>query len=302
MPCYHPITGYRSRTLNESGKRSIVFKATDGFIDLPVTIPCGRCIGCKLERSRQWAIRCMHEASLHEDNSFITLTYNNKYLPADGSLNKKHFQDFIKRLRKSLPEKKIRYFHCGEYGPENWRPHYHACLFGHDFVPKTHWQTNNNQKLYISPELQKLWHYGFSSIGTVTFDSAAYVARYIMKKITGDKAQKHYEHVDTETGEVTQLLPEYTTMSRNPGIGRGWYDKYKSEVYPSDFIVIRGVKMKPPKFYEKMYELEEEDDHLDLKKNRTTLARRRAGDNTTARLRTREDVKRAQLKQLPRKL
>ena len=103
MPCYHPMQGYRSRA---DGK-TIVFNPTHGWVDRPLTIPCGQCVGCRLERSRQWAVRCVHEASLHEDNCFITLTYNNESLPEDGSLNKKHFQDFMKRLRKKYKNKKI---------------------------------------------------------------------------------------------------------------------------------------------------------------------------------------------------
>jgi len=88
MPCYYPIKGYKSKKREPSGKRKIVFYAHQGLVDMPVTIPCGRCVGCRLERSRQWAMRCMHEASLHEENIFITLTYNPENLPEGNTLKK----------------------------------------------------------------------------------------------------------------------------------------------------------------------------------------------------------------------
>lgn len=101
MPCYHPIQGWKSRFPNQKGKRPIVFKQNSyADLDSPVTLACGRCIGCRLEYSRQWAVRCVHEASLYDDNCFITLTYDNENLPEGGTLVKKHFQDFMKRLRK----------------------------------------------------------------------------------------------------------------------------------------------------------------------------------------------------------
>ena len=115
MPCYSPIKGYRSKVLSPNGKRTIVFKPNLGFVDLPVLVPCGQCCGCRLERSRQWAIRCTHEASLHENNCFITLTFNDDNLPSDKSLDVRHFQLFMKRLRKQFGSN-IRYYHCGEYG------------------------------------------------------------------------------------------------------------------------------------------------------------------------------------------
>ena len=98
MACYHPMQGYRSAEVTKNGKRKIVFSPQKGYIDLPVKVACGQCIGCRLERSRQWAVRCMHEASMHMFNSFVTLTYDDDHLPEYNSLNYKHFQDFMKRL------------------------------------------------------------------------------------------------------------------------------------------------------------------------------------------------------------
>ncbi len=182
MPCYHPVTGYRSRVTSKNGKRPLVFSTTEGYPDLRVEIPCGRCIGCRLEYSRQWAMRCMHEASLYDNNCSITLTYDNENLPNDFSLNKRHFQLFMKSLRKKYAPKKIRFYHCGEYGEENYRPHYHAIIFNHNFTDLDVLPSSSNNTLYTSPTLTDIWGKGLTQVGTVTFESAAYVARYITKK------------------------------------------------------------------------------------------------------------------------
>ena len=292
------MQGYRSRA---DGK-TIVFNPTHGWVDRPLTIPCGQCVGCRLERSRQWAVRCVHEASLHEDNCFITLTYNNESLPEDGSLNKKHFQDFMKRLRKKYKNKKIRYYHCGEYGDKNFRPHYHAIIFGLEFDDQKLFTVNNGEKLYTSEKLEKLWPFGFSTIGTVTFESAAYVARYVMKKVNGKNAKDHYERIDPDTGEIYNLVPEYNTMSRRPGIASGWFDKYKDDVYPSDNIHLRDKTFRPPKFYDKMYEHLMPNEMEKIKKQRMINMQKHATDNTADRLAVKEQVKNAQLNKLIRSI
>jgi len=238
---------------------------------------CGRCIGCRLERSRQWAVRCMHEASLHEDNCFITLTYSDKYLPAFGSLEVRAFQLFMKRLRRKV-ERKVRFYHCGEYGDELGRPHYHALLFGMDFADKYPWAERSGNMAWRSADLESLWKFGQSEIGSVTFESAAYVARYIMKKITGKAAEDHYRRVDVLTGEISQIQPEYSTMSRRPGIGRGWIEKYVSDVYPSDEVISRGRPAKPPRYYDSYFGTQDPDGLLEVQKERT---RRRDRENET---------------------
>lgn len=293
MPCYSPLQAYYTSQLNSTtGKRIIVFKP-DYFTVEEVKLPCGQCIGCRLERSRQWAVRCMHEASLHEKNCFITLTYSTSNLPIDMSLDVREFQLFMKRLRKQFGNG-IRFFHCGEYGDKFRRPHFHACIFGMDFSDKYFWKysesknhfSNSSDKipLFRSPILEKLWPFGYSSIGDVTFDSAAYVARYITKKITGKLAFDYY--IDKETGIM--LKPEYTTMSRGSkslgtgGIGKGWFDKFSKDVYPNDSVVVRGREMPPPKYYDRLYELEYPDDFQRLKEKR--IAKVSLSDSTPERL------------------
>lgn len=302
MPCFKPLEGWRSRFRNESGKRSIVFNRRDALVDMPVQVPCGQCIGCRLERSRQWAMRCVHEASLHEDNCFLTLTYDVEQCPAGGTLVKRDFQLFLKRLRKRFSHKRVRYFHCGEYGEEGGRPHYHAIIFGFDFPDKVFEAEIRGHKTYSSPILSELWGKGFASIGSVTFESAAYVARYVMKKVTGEAAERHYQSVIPETGEIVDRLPEYVTMSLKPAIGADWFEKYSSDVFPSDEVILRGMSMKPPKYYSVRLEKSNPDLYAVLRGKRVQQSKKHAADSTPRRLRDREKCKEAQVNLLKRKI
>lgn len=243
MPCFHPMPAYRL----EDG--SVVF-VERGAVAGHLTLPCGQCHGCRLERSRQWAIRCVHEASLHKTNSFVTLTYADHNVPMYGSLSYRHVQLFLKKLRKLIAPARVRFFCAGEYGDELQRPHYHICLFG--WTPPNPYPVKKN--LYGSPTLDKLWPHGFASFGEVTFESAAYVARYCLKKVNGKSSSRHYERLDTDTGELVQIEREFAHMSLKPGIGRGWFDKYSTEVYPQDEVIINGKAVKPPKYYDKVYD------------------------------------------------
>ena len=271
MKCTKPLYAYFNKN------KQVVFNKPYAFAK-GFNLPCGQCLECRLKRSHQWAIRCVHEAQMHEENCFITLTFNDYDLVMrdQQSINVKDFQNFMKKLRNST-NLKIRYFHCGEYGDKNLRPHYHAILFGYDFPDKILFANKNGNKLYISQKLKELWPYGFSTIGDVTFDSAAYVARYCTKKINGDDADTHYL---TEDGEY--LTPEYATMSRgnnlptsdprhSRGIGYTWFQKYASDVYPHDYCEIDGKKIPPPRYYDNLLRGDPEKPsqaYLDLKKKR----------------------------------
>jgi len=302
MPCYHPISAFRSKFTNaDTGKRNIVFNPREALAESELQIPCGQCIGCRLERSRNWAVRCVHEAQMHEHNCFITLTYAPEHLPKDGSLQLRHFQLFMKRLRRET-KGKVRFFHCGEYGEKNRRPHYHACLFGFDFPDKKHWKTVNGEKYYTSDLLGKLWPFGFSTIGEVTFESAAYVARYVLKKITGGAALEHYNDIDRITGEiVSSRAAEYTTMSRRPGIGKPWFDKFSGDLFPSDECVINGHLVKVPKFYNQKFEELHKEAYEQIKMEREISAKRRGKENTRSRLDARKKVQLAKVQQLSRR-
>ena len=272
MSCFHPLTMYRSAV--DIGKYT--FKYSEAFTDLPTTpIKCGQCSGCKLEHARQWALRIKHEALMHPQNSFITLTYDNEHLPPTGTLVLKHWQLFMKRLRKKVnddiikdnkknntnfPPKKLSFYHCGEYGEKQGRPHYHAIIFNHQFsdlipIPR-------KKDLHTSEKLKTLWGKGHISVGSVTFESASYVASYVQKKINGPKAEainmsnglRHYERMTAE-GEVITLKKEYSTMSRNPGIAGDWLTQYYTDIYPSDFTTHKGKKHSLPAYYDRQYEI-----------------------------------------------
>lgn len=311
MPCFKPLPARRKldgtvKIYRRKKHVKYITPVVDTILKLMgqrnFFVPCGQCIGCRLERSRQWAVRCMHEAKLYEKNCFITLTYDNENLPKDKSLKKKHFQDFMKRLRKRFGAN-IRFFHCGEYGDKYHRPHYHACIFNHDFEDKVLFKIDRGNKLFTSQALSELWPFGFASIGEVTFQSAAYVARYIMKKVTGKKAEEYYANIDLSTGEyLGQRTPEYTTMSRRPGIGKGFYDIFKSDWYPSDFCVVNNKKIRPPKYYDRQYEIEYPDDYLALKNKRIANSQKYANNNSSERLEVREKIQEIKLKQLKRGL
>jgi len=243
----------------------------------------------------------MHEAALHEDNCFITLTFAPEHYPPNGSLDKSHFQKFMKRLRKKYPEKKIKYYMCGEYGDQNGRPHYHAILFNHDFPDRELYSVRKGIRLDTSDTLSKLWPFGFNTIGNVTFESAAYVARYVTKKITGEKAEQHYKSVNQETGEMKPIIPEYNAMSLKDAIGKNWFDQFKSEVYPRDYVIQRGQKMRPPKYYDGLYEREDEDGFRKLKNKRVRGALQSdPEEQTTRRLQVKEKVTKLKLSQLIR--
>lgn len=230
---------------------------------------------------------------MHELNVFITLTYSDEFLPPDGSLVKRHFQTFMKRLRKLHGHRKVRYFHCGEYGDQTNRPHYHAILFGIDFADKRlHSKNAQGNPLYVSDTLDKLWGLGNCWLGAVTFESAAYVARYCLKKVNGDLAESHYEGRE----------PEYATMSRRPGIGAGWYEAFKDDVYPSDFVVLRGHKVSPPKYYDKLRNRELLTDMETVKLARIGKAKKHKADQTPERLEVRRIVQESKMKLLKRSI
>lgn len=243
----------------------------------------------------------MHEAKQHETNSFITLTYNEENMPWDGSLNKHHFQKFMKRLRKKL-NGPIRFFHCGEYGEELGRPHYHACIFGENFPDKIRFKEHNGQMLYTSELLDSVWQKGYTTVGNLTFESAAYVARYCTKKVTGKAADEHYFKEIPYLDIQMEVEKEYVTMSRRPGIGYDHFAKYNDEIFAYDEIIVRGQPCQPPRYYDMLYEQINPTRMEEIKKDRIARAYSHAKDNTTSRLIAREKVKEAQNQSLKRVL
>ena len=294
VPCFSPLKGYRSRSKNASGRFSIVFNPKFGYIDMPLEVACGQCIGCRLERARQWGVRGMHEAKSHDVNSYLTLTYEDAFLPDGCSLQPKELQKFWKRLRRRIEPTKIKYMACGEYGEELDRPHYHACLFGYRPDDLTFWKKSKGHDLYRSPFLEKVWGKGMVFVGDVSFQTARYVGGYVLKKINGAMADEHYKRVDVETGEILWITPEFITCSHN--LGRDWYDTYHSDWYRDGSCVVDGHKVKTPKYYDRRYEVENPEDFERIRELRRRNAQERKADNTPRRLKDREAVKKAEMK------
>lgn len=286
MTCYHPI---RALIVGEtdSGKKKLRFVSKDydnKFKGKPIweetLLPCGKCIGCTVERSRQWANRMMLELKYHDRACFITLTYNDDNLPlshyvdSNGeekishTLVKRDMQLFMKRLRKRYQPKEIRFFGCGEYGGKTHRPHYHLILFGVDFSEKRYvYEVRDGYINYRSPILEELWPFGFSMICDVNWNTCAYVSRYCTKKKYG-KQNIYYQTFNIE--------PEFNLMSRRPGIGAKYFEEHGEEVYINQEIFLQnnkgGFKTRPPTYYDRLYDIEHPEEMEVIKKQRKEIA------------------------------
>lgn len=299
MTCYGPLIGYRPR--RGAGGR-LVFDKRKSETGIRIPVPCGQCAGCRLDHSKQWAIRFMHEKQMHLLSSFITLTYDDAHLPEGGSLRIDHYQRFMKRLRHKFGDG-IRFGGCGEYGDTTNRPHYHVLLLNCDFSDRKFYKmSDSGLPLFTSKQLDALWSengdcFGFSNIGNVDYDSCAYVARYVMKKIKG-KDTCDFNLYDPATGIVRE--PIFFTMSRKPGIGASWYEKFGAHTYEWDSVVFKGAECRPPRFYDNRRVGPLINDRIKVKRRRKAALGR--ADQTLARLRVREVVALAKLKLKGRKL
>jgi len=260
----------------------------------------------------------MHEAQMHEDNCVITLTYNDQNLPPGGTLIKRDFQLFIKKLRKKISPHKIRFYHSGEYAELEedkgkpqlesrlGRPHYHACIFNYQFECSELYEKTKNGNIYLSDELSEAWGKGFVTVMELSLQSAGYVARYITKKINGDKKDEHYKKVCEITGEIYTVQQEYSTMSNKPGIGKEWWDKYKGDVFPSDDVIVlsgnRYHHVPTPKYYDTQLEKEDPGLYEKIKLERMEFAGLHIKDNTLKRLAVREECKKRQVEKQTRRL
>ncbi|QKI28888.1 VP4 [Trichosanthes kirilowii gokushovirus] len=267
MSCNMPIDCYYRDELTESGKRPLTFnprfryRGADVKYTDALKVPCGKCSGCKADQSLMWSIRAYHESTLHDQNCFITLTYDDAHLPKDGKIDKTVLQKFFRRLRKA--GYKLRYIACGEYGGRTHRPHYHAIIFGVDWLENA---VYIDDKMYTNQKLVDLWSNGFVSIAPVTMASICYVCGYVTKKIA-----------DEDT---------FNLMSRRPGIGHDWLDRFHDDIVRTGVVTIEGREYQVPKRYLLWYE----DVFQDIKAARAEHAkkasrgvdpmeRRRAEDN-----------------------
>lgn len=298
MACYHPVTAWRS-TSDEKFRFSDppVFTGANEWLNSQiekVTFPCGGCVGCRIDRAKEWSVRCVLEASMYENNCFLTLTYDDDHLPPGGSLNYRDLTLFLKRLRKKFNDQKIRYYAVGEYGEKLQRPHFHIIVFGFDFPDKRLFSRQRGNLLYRSASLESLWCNGYSTIGAVSLQSCAYVARYIQKKFLGSSAAKIDHYGDK--------LPESARMSRRPGIASGWFEKFATDVYPKDFIVVDGRRYKPSKYFDKLYKQDNPAEFMDIKVKRFERFMNDLENNTAERLEVREKVFMSRIKKLRRGL
>lgn len=268
--CFYPL-----RVLRDA-ENNLVF-TNEGIPSLP----CGQCLGCRLNHAEGWAIRMMHEASCHEENSFLTLTYSEEHLPSTKNLSYRAVTGFIKRLRKALTHtpyhKKLKYYYVGEYGENFARPHYHIILFGFDFSYgirykgseniKTPEYTKNDATYYSSTFLTDLWGKGICHIGDVNYNTCMYVAKYVTKKVNGRNKDSHYVRT-LDDGEIVEVVPEKAFMSRKEAIGKKWLQQFWTDVYPSDEVVHETRRLKTPAYYDKWLEKNNPELFLQVKQHR----------------------------------
>lgn len=249
MPCTAPIAAFQP---HNGGPLHFTRRSQS---DRALQVPCNQCGDCRTKRLSDWGMRCVHHASQFEQNSFLTLTYDDANLPQHGTLYKPHLQQFFKRLRHYFPVRQISYYACGEYGERTQRAHYHVCLFNADFNDKVAFRNIGEHTLYLSAQLTKIWGHGNTSIGSLTYQTACYTAAYIMKRTLGKGCPK-YVRMDETTGELIPLLQPFAIMSLRPAIASNWIKKYHGDIYGhnKDFLVKNGQKMKPARYYDKIYD------------------------------------------------
>lgn len=292
MPCYKPIDAFKP------AEGPITFHETKG--SRAIQIKCGQCIGCRLEKRDAWALRCMLESKMHASSIFATLTYDDVHLPEHGSLHYPHVQSLVRALRRRGFS--FRYFVCGEYGDTLGRAHYHLLGFGLDFPDKVRCNSiRSSEPIYRSPLLEQLWPHGFSSFGSVSWQSARYCAGYTLKKVNGSRADAHYSRLDESTGEISTISPEFARMSLKPGIGASWLAKYWRDIYLTehDSIIVNGSRKRVPQYFHRLMDtLPSVQKTLmdDYEFRQFQKAMDRSEDNTPERLAVREQCELARVK------
>jgi hypothetical protein len=292
MPCTEPLSCWVHGT-TENGKDKYVFR-NPGTGAEEQKVPCGKCLSCLIDKSKEWATRGFHESQCHLENCFITLTYNDQHLPEHSTLVKEHLTRFIKRLRERIKPIQIKFLAAGEYGSaENThRPHYHLCIFGFAPMDKKYLFTNKHgDPVFTSDFIEQCWKdkddtepKGYITVSELNYRTVAYVARYTVKKIVprGKRKQEKF-WIDTETGETNydpeayrynllmqNKIPEYITMSN--GIGKEWHKRHITDTH-KDYITVNYMKAKIPRYYDKLME-EKDPERLEaIKEKRIAVAK-----------------------------
>jgi hypothetical protein len=309
MPCTAPIDAWPASP--DAKDRRVVFSPFRSYQGArALSIPCGKCVSCIQSRCRATAVRAHHEMMFHDVSSFVTVTYEDSYLPKSGTLEPDEFQRFLKRVRNNHGP--FRFLACGEYGDQFKRPHYHALLFGLDFPDAVPWSVSSGEVLKRSPSLETTWGRGQVLIGTASFRSAAYIAGYVGKKAgVRDDRRLLRGAVDPDTGEIFcdpetgeqlphwKVAPEFIRQSSRPGLGREWIDTYRTDAFPSGFVVINGEKHAVPRYYRKVLT---DTEKLLATANAKAASRRHTRDQTQKRLMGRHDAKRYVANQRSRSL
>lgn len=253
MTCYFPKDAWRI-PYPEYGQSTIVFRASEKQKETCelIPIPCRKCMGCRIDYGKQWTVRIMHEAQMAGESVFLTLTYNDEKLPSDGSIRKLTLQNFHKTLRNNLSPVTYRHYSIGEYGDEKGRPHYHSVIFGYEFPDKMRHKYNSDHEdwIYTSETLSKAWGKGFATVQPLQTGRATYIASYITKKLDGPQAVKY-----------KGKQPEFALISNQPGLGFSWFEKYHSDVFPSDFVILDGKRFPVPPYYDKLNAFVSQYDH-----------------------------------------
>lgn len=267
-------------------------------------VGCGQCTACRLKYSRDWAIRCSLEASLHEYNYFVTLTYDDNSVPTgefidyngdiyDTQLCRRDIQLFIKSYRewerKTNNNTGVKVFYCGEYGDQTSRPHYHLCIFGASEIPDlTFYKKRGEYKYYKSVKYESFWSdngvlRGFVDISDVSFDSIAYTARYVMKKQQGLLKKDFIDYYDSLDPALRPELrkPCFIGMSLRPGIASEFYRDNKLQIQLEDAVKYQKkfelFSSKPPRYFDKLFDAEDPDGFAKVKaqRKRSGIAARR---------------------------
>lgn len=289
-------------------RQNLIFKELENGSPIKseyIRVPCRQCVGCVENYAREWAVRSMCEAEYYDENYFITLTYDDYHLPLDpvlwkrtgevfdpfeaydfredglpfGTLCPAHMEkfkkDLLSRLRDRYGHTGIRFYYSGEYGSSTFRPHYHGLFFNLPLDKFAHEGfhvykvTKNGDILYTHDLISEVWPRGFHTIAALTPETCAYTARYVQKKLY----RSDYDGIYTLRGQV----PEYSLMSRRPGLGKQYYLDHKDEIYKNDEIIFKGSKnkvapIKPPHFFDNLYGIDSESEFLAIKDKRKELS------------------------------